>query len=251
MLDLNKPVNNPVLLEAIEDLKLNYNQENELNFFQKLQGADFLVPIATDPLFETNKGEAILEKNTKIEFISITNDKGETYFPAFTDWNELKKWNEDSKIRTVIFKFSDYKKVILDDDNTTWSGFVINPYGQNIIMGRDQIDLVNKEVEIEKEESVMLGIPQEYPYQMIDAITGLLSKIKSVKCAYLLLMIRNKTDKSFLIVVDTNDNPKETFDMISNVSTGFLREDEKIDMTPLNTPFGKNAVKDQKPFYQK
>ena len=250
MLDINKPVTNPKLVAILKKIKEEYSSETEHLLYQLILAANYLTPVNISPSLEKVNGKSVLKEDTKIEFMGLHDNDGKQYIPAFTDWQELKKWGNSNNQQTVVLKFKEYEEMILD--GKTWSGLVINPFGENIIIDKDRLKIVNKHaVRIEKDESVMLGIPEEYPDEMVSAIREVLPEVESVKSAYLLLMIRNKTDKSYLIVVDTDSNPQAVFEKIAKVAQTYLKDEEKIDFVPLSNSFGENAVRDHEPFYRK
>lgn len=113
------------------------------------------------------------------------------------------------------------------------------------------VTVKNNSNKIEKNESVILGTPKDYPHEMVDKLKEILPSIDTVNSAYLLLMIRNKKDKSFLIVVDTNGNLPNVFEKIANIATKYLKSDEKIDFVSLNDSFGKKSVQGEIPFYKR
>ncbi|RDW16452.1 hypothetical protein CWR48_16340 [Oceanobacillus arenosus] len=252
MFDINKPVTNPKLIEIIDRLKTNYVEENEHEFFKELLSANFLAPVVIEPIPENKDGKTVLKEGTKINFIAINNEKGENFFPAFTDWNELRKWSDKIDIQTFILTFKDYEEMIFRKENDTWVGFVINPYGEDIVINREKMRVVNNnDAKIEKDESVIIGIPKEYPNEMVNSLKEYFSKVNSVKSAYILLMIRNQGEKSYLMVIDTDNNPNKVFEKVTNVATKYLKVDEKIDFVTLSDSFGKDAIVGQQPFYQK
>lgn len=251
-MDVNKPISNPKLIDSIDKLNTNYNKKSERNFFKQLLEAEFLAPVIIKPNPESNAGKALLKEDTSIEFFGVSNNESQLFFPAFTDWNALRKWNGKSEIQTVIMGFKDYERIIFEKNNKSWAGFVINPNRENLVLNKEQMSMVyNDQSRIEKNESIMVGEPKNYPDEMVDALKGYLPKVKSVKSAYLLLMLRNQTDESYLIVIDTDETPEHVFEQVANVATKHLKPDEKIDFVPLSNSFGENAVVDQQPFYRR
>ena len=250
-MDVNKPIENSQLLDILERLKSNYSYMLEHEFFEELNSAYFLTPVTEDSQIGCATGEAIVKEDTTIKFIHLSDDYGHNYIPAFTDWNELRKWNDAKNIRTLILSFNDYKNLVFSAEST-FEGFVLNPFGNNILFDKDLIREVEDSVDEAKQgEAVMLGIPEKYPVQMIDALKEFLPSLVSVKSAYLLLMIREEDDKSLLLIVDTDGDYNNVFGKIADIAVNYLESDETLDIIPLAEEFGKNAVEGHSPFYQK
>lgn len=250
-MDINKPIENLVLLGLLDKLKTLFNADTEHEFFKELLSTKFLSPITQDSLQGCKRGESTLKEGARIKFIHLNDEKGNSYLPVFTDWNELKKWNETEEIKTLILSFEDYKTMTLEN-NSMITGFVLNPYGHNIVFDKNLIQQAEESVSKKREsESVMIGVPEKYPHKMIEALKDFLPTIDSVKSAYLLLMVRGEKDKSCLLVVDTDGNLNIVFGKIAKIVTKYLAKEELIDFVPLSQPFGKSAVEGQEPFYKK
>lgn len=85
----------------------------------------------------------------------------------------------------------------------------------------------------------------------MEALIDYLPSVQSISRAFLLLMIRNKTEKSYLLVIDSNEDLNHIFNKVSSIASTYLDEKEHIDFVSYSTKFGQNAVKDYKPFYEK
>lgn len=250
-MDINKPIENLVLLGLLDKLKAQFNADTEHEFFKELLSTKLLSPITQDSLQGCKSGESTLKEGATIKFIHLNDEKGNSYLPVFTDWNELKKWNETDGVKTLILSFEDYKTMILEN-NSMFTGFVLNPFGHNIVFDKNLIQQAEENMtEKTESESVMIGAPEEYPHKMIEALKDFLPSIDSVKSAYLLLMVRGEKDKSYLLVLDTDGNLNDVFRKIAKVAIKYLSKEELIDFVPLSQSFGKSAVEGQEPFYKK
>ena len=102
--------------------------------------------------------------------LSIDNEQGEHFLMAFIDWDELKKWFQNENQQTLILPYEDYQGIIIKNDSV-YQGMVINPFGENIVLDGSILANTRKnEQTIQKGESVMLGIPKEYPVDMVNKL---------------------------------------------------------------------------------
>lgn len=93
MIDINKPVTNPELLEAIDAMRLDSASENLDKVINEVMRAHFLSPVIIAPAPDSdNDGVAVLKEKTTISFHMIEDNMNHSYFLAFTDWDELRKW---------------------------------------------------------------------------------------------------------------------------------------------------------------
>ncbi len=245
-MDTNKLIDNTEILNLLDRLKAQFSAELEYELYKQLLSTKFLSPLTEDSLNGSSIRKDTLNEESMIKFISLKDQNGNDYLPVFTDWNELKKWNKTNGIKTQVLTFVDYKAII-KERNSKFKGFVLNPASHNIIFDRDLIDEVCRI----NDESVMIGIPEKYPHEMVEALQDFLTNIKDVKRAYLLLMIRGGTEKSYLLVVESKGNINDIFRKLAKVVSKYLVKDELVDFVSLSQPFGKSAVEGQKPFYEK
>ena len=169
------------------------------------------------------------------------------FLPIFSDWLEITKWKRKN-LQTIILNITDCKFIVNDSDK--YSGIILNPYGDNIAFSKEQVNnLFSEQQATKKETTVQIGEPAKYPTKMINNLKDYLSTLSSVSSAYLLYMIKDG-EKSYLLIVDS-DNPKKDFSEIGTLSSSYLDKNELLNIVPLNTQFGKEAVKDKMPFYTK
>ena len=250
-MNINKPIENFQLLEQLKRLKVNNDEQSEYEFFEELVKSKFLSPVTEDSLLGVEGEEAILKEDGKIKFIHLSDEKGNNYIPAFTDWSELKKWNDSASVKALILSFSDYKTLITEGDNPP-HGFVLNPFGDNIVFDSNLVhDVENVVNGINQERTVMLGVPEKYPDEMINALTKFLPILPTVEKAYLLWMVQENNDRSFLLVIDATGDYGTVFGQIADVAVKHLSADEKLDFVPASEDFGKDAIKGHQPFYEK
>ncbi|WP_166462382.1 enhanced serine sensitivity protein SseB [Psychrobacillus vulpis] len=239
------------LVQSMKRFQIEKTKESEKEFINNLISLTFLSPVLYESTKDINHNENESQNDKKINLLSLPNDNGEFFFPAFTEKDELLKWNAYPDKQVIFLKLKDYIDV-LSTDNSKWSGVVINPFRDNFVLTTEQIKTIcNPSYTIPKNESVIIGEPQEYPQKLVDALIDYLPSVQSVNRAYLLLMIRNKTEKSYLLVIDSNEDLKHIFDKVSSIASEYLVEKENIDFVSYSTKFGKDAVKDYKPFYEK
>ena len=247
-IDVNKPVENPKLVESMQRLLKEPNQQNENDFMEQVVDAIFLSPVKIDNIIENEGNKITLEKDTKIQFIHFTDNDGKAFLPLFTDWNEIGKWSKEEGIQTLMLRMNDYKEMV--SNNEIYSGVVINPYSENIMFSSQQLNtLLGHKIKIEKATEVQIGEPAKYPTRLVDALKELFPKMKSIRSAYILYMVRGE-ERSYLMIVDT-DTPDIDFPKIGSLAPQYLDKGELLDMVPLSDDFGRNATRNRNPFYKK
>lgn len=245
-MDVNKPVTNSKLLYAIKEMQEDGAKEN---FIRELSRANFLCPAIIklkNPA--SGKGERITAgEGSTISLISINDQQGKPYLMAFTDWMEVRKWNREEDVQTLIFTYGEYQKILAEGDSP-YAGFVINPYGANIVMNKTVLEgLYSDQMTMQEGESVMIGLPQDYPTGMVEKLKQVFREIPETRSAYLLWMIRNN-EKSYLLVLDAGGSEQKLFPIVGEICKAYLKENF-LDMVSLNSQFGQRAVENQKPFY--
>ncbi|MEA4994641.1 MAG: enhanced serine sensitivity protein SseB C-terminal domain-containing protein [Oscillibacter sp.] len=241
-------INNTNLLNAIRLMKADFSKEPQ--FFAALHEAKFLCPVRVDTrsLPKNPDGNAILNSDSPISLVSISDSSGVLYLMAFTDRNELSKWNQGSYQQTIVYSFVDYKAV-LTSGHTPYQGVVLNPFGDNIVLGKEIFKGGNDPFQTAKSnESIMIGQPKDYPSRMVEKLERYFRSNRLVDTAYLLWMVRGQ-EAGYLLVLGTKASPQQLFSSIGELCKPYLNE-KPLDMVLLNTTFGQSAVQDQQPFYR-
>ena len=128
-------------------------------------------------------------------------------------------------------------------------GIVINPFGANIVITLPMLDGLENDCIIKKEEQVLIGIPAEYPTELINNLCIYFDKEKSVDKAFLLWMVRGE-EGSYLLILDSKEDPNILYPRIGNFCSRFLK-DKMLDIVSANSDFGKNVIKEHKSFYER
>lgn len=259
MVDVNKPVENPNLIALMQEFDRNRTNENTNALLDEIAlNAHFLSVIVLSEEPEANvNGTKTFKAGSTIQFPMLTSQDNQTYYPVFTDWMELGKWQGVTSPKTLILTFDDYASMVLQNQDS--QGLVINPFGENMRLDRRTIEYVKTRKDIntkgvsqqtvEKETQVQLGEPKDYPEKMVQAISKHLRQHKQVRRVWLRLM-KKDGEYSYLLVVDFEGDRREVFSGIADAARPYL-DGMYVDMVSLEQDFGKNAVQNVTPFYQR
>lgn len=139
-----KELKNQDLIMAYHLMQYNATPERQAEFMQEVVKARFLAPASFDPEPETGEdGKLKLQPNTKVSFPEVANNEGKKYLPAFTDWKSAQKWELKEGQRLIATNFEDYAAMVLRDQDV--SGFVINPFEENIRIERNVIAAIKQQ----------------------------------------------------------------------------------------------------------
>lgn len=246
-MNINKPITNPDLVNVIKEIKQG-NKKEEL-FWKEIFKAKFLCPVnmKIEKTSKKENCEIVPEEVTSVALLSIDNEQSEHFLMAFTDWDELKKWKQNHHQQTLILSYEDYQGIIMKDDSP-YQGMVINPFGENIVLDRKMLVNTRKNEQlVQKGESVMLGIPKEYPIDMVNKLKEYFAKMQNVEKAYLFWMVRGK-ESSYLLVLDSKISSQQLFPVIGQICQPFLKG-KLLDMVLANSGLGKSAIEGQTPFF--
>jgi hypothetical protein len=262
MIDVNKAVANLDLILAIEAMKLDGSPENLDRFINEVMRARFLSPVTISPFPEFDEnGDAILTEDTTVSFHLIGEGSGNSYFPAFSGWEEFKKWSEAENMQTMVSTFDDFASMVLDEKGES-SGFVIDPFGASLPFSHEMIDSLKKQKDRLREQEtaaqaadpnakILLGKPNIDPEDLIGAIGKYFKTQKSIQKAYLLeMVIENTGESSYLLVIDMEGDHDEILDGIAEAVEPYLGG-MPLNMVPFDTELGKNASERTEPFYKR
>lgn len=255
--DVNKPVQNPVLRKRLDELAQSPSPEAESRMLEEIAlRAHFLSVVTFSEPPKTNAdGTATIQKDTMMNFPVLTATDDRTFYPAFTDWSEVHRWNRFESPQTVIFSFDDYAAMVLENEEI--DGITINAFHDNIILDRNTIQQIKEQKEkmaqniqektFTEETEVLIGDPKPFPSELVRVISTELRNDTSVKQAWLRMMICDD-EKSYLIIVDFEGEHENLFGRISRAAMPYLGE-MGLNMAPYDSRLGKQSTDGIRPFY--
>ena len=120
MVDVTKPIVNPRLSEALAALHRENTPANQDRALRELMTqAHLLAPVVLTPApSPAVSGQTTLEQNTAIQFQLISSQEGRPFFPAFTNWGELRKLCGPRDQQTLVLTFDDYASMLQRDSRS-------------------------------------------------------------------------------------------------------------------------------------
>lgn len=236
--EISIPVTNPGLQRALmkffqvlhaptesQEAKEQLLDGLEAQMLDEVLQARYLVPMQlkeAQPSIADAEGRKTLNEGTVIQFAVLSAGDESSWLPAFTDWSEFEKVYDKTVWSSNIASYEDLIMI-----SANMSGIVINCRGVALRIEpgyQERIEAYRKardggeqtgansveKVVVSKDTQVLLGEPTNYPAAMIEAVKACLKTQKSVNEAYLRLMIQAET-QSYLLIVDTSDEPETVF----------------------------------------
>lgn len=243
-------INNKELINSINVMKEEKTLEAQNKVITEVLKAKFLCPVILESA-PKGGGRIDINKDTKIQFSIIKTTDGKNYLIAFTSDEEVHKWQTNKVQQSIIYTFEDYAMIATNNENL--EGFIIDPKGCNLVFTKEMIKeikaSITRESVVEKDTQVELGIPKDYPTELVDKLKDLFANISDIKRAYLQLMVKDEA-MSYLVLVDADGKEKEHFNTIASAAIPFLKG-MPLNLAPLNTEFGQKAIENFEPFYVK
>lgn len=91
-----------------------------------------LNPDGSDPI----DSDGPIDPNAKLVYCTISDQSGIRLLTAFTSVKELTNWQPAVQYTTI--SFDQYVNVV--KSNETYGGFVINPFSENFLFTKDQLN---------------------------------------------------------------------------------------------------------------
>ncbi len=241
-------IDNTKLLELVEKLKEDKTMEAQSDVISEVLKARFLCPVILENA-PRGGGKIEVGKDTKIQFSVIKTKEDKNFLIAFTGDEEVNKWQKSKVQQSIIYTFEDYAMIATNNENL--EGFIIDPMGCNLAFTKQMIKEIKQNITresiVEKDTQVELGIPKDYPDELVKKLKDLFLNIPQVTKAYLLLMTKQE-ELSYLLIVDASGNEKEYFNTIASAAIPFLNG-MPLNLLPANTELGQNVCQNFEPFY--
>ncbi|RHR26643.1 hypothetical protein DWX43_15530 [Clostridium sp. AF19-22AC] len=109
---------------------------------RELAGNAMFLVMAELELTDAERARGIVQQNSVMEFPYLNTPDGEGYQPVFTDWNELKAWErEEGNVPSAVLMGAE-EVLSLIKKNHVLHGLVVNPFTDNLIMDRDELEML-------------------------------------------------------------------------------------------------------------
>lgn len=140
-----RKIENPELVEAIKAMRENFTPETQNKVINLALRCTFLVPGIVEKnqelVADENNHVSFQDKQTA-KFILINHKERGSFFPVFTDAEELKKLPSDQPYKPFAMKFSDIAG--LTENTPQVNGFVLNPYSQNLPFSKEMLESIKQ-----------------------------------------------------------------------------------------------------------
>lgn len=136
----NNNIKNPELVEAIAEMRKDFNPQTQNKVINVALRATFLVPAIVEKntqLVADAENHVKFEDKPQAKFLLITNKEKGTFFPVFTDPEELAKFKTDMDYKPFAMRFGDI--AALTEKTPTVQGFIINPMHENLPFTQDML----------------------------------------------------------------------------------------------------------------
>lgn len=144
----NAKVNNPLLAGAIESMQADPEPKKKEMVLEQILKAMFLCPATLSvPPSLGEDGNLYLQNDCEISHKMVMDMQNRPLLLAFTSQEEMDKWMNQHEITEFIYgfgmSFTEYAELMMqklpDGSRGPAQGFVIDPYGCNLIVDRDMV----------------------------------------------------------------------------------------------------------------
>jgi len=240
---------------SLEDLLQNAATKPEYRpeLYKRLL-SDKLVVITTDN--GRPDGEWVAKENTTVNIVSLADGK----IPVFTSEQKIfDKGIVKEQVRFLELRGEDLFHT------TRGATLILNPYSDygKELLPREIEQMLNgtiltathKKITVEKETTVQIGQPANYPTEMVNALSNLFSKNPNVKAAYLGWIFNPSSGQPahYIFAIDGNGDLQNLTDEAGFIAQQYLKPEEIVDFLRLNEKGGISDyfLKETKPFYTK
>ena len=174
-------INNKELIDSINAMKEEKTLEAQNKVITEVLKSRFLCQVILEAA-PKGGGRIDINKDTKIQFSIIKTTDGKNYLIAFTSDEEVHKWQTNKVQQSLIYTFEDY--AMIATNNETLDGFIIDPKGCNLVFTKEMIKeikaSITRESVVEKDTQVELGIPKDYPTELVEKLKDLFANMSDV-----------------------------------------------------------------------
>lgn len=259
----NSPVSNPRIKELFAKRGSLTSKEQLVPLMNEMAEeivlrAEFLtlIRLSEEPVLGEN-GIATMPKGAKISFPLVQAPDGTKFYPVFTDWVELMKMHKGSDTpKSLTLSFDDLAAMIVDERGA--EGFVIDPFGGNLIVDRatvqrwrekKQIDATGHANHVIRKDTKVSFIPYKtVPGELCGALVNAAKGIKEISALWI-RQVEMDGQRSHMAIVDHSGDRDTVFNALGEAAKPFL-DNMALNMIDKSSALGKDATDGIIPLYQ-
>ncbi len=226
----------------------------QIAMFRELYDAKFIMPVAVHE--ENIKGnQAQIRPGEEIGYPMVTNpEKTEQYFPFFSDFHELRRFDPEHKFRSITVGFRELCRFA-----GSANGIVINPIGCNLRMDPELLQAVEQVVDgsismsAPKKEtaSIRFRDPESIPSGITEGIAAAVKDNSAVKAVYIKLVSKNDTTRpNYMIILDGTKASNALCEAIAGAVMPHT-EGLNVEFADTASPVIQKAIASAKPVYKR
>lgn len=130
---VEKKISNPEFVEAINEMRKEFNPETQNKVLNLALRCTFLVPcvVSKDTQLVADENNHVqFDERPQVKFLLIHHKEKGAFFPVFTDDEEISQFKSHERFQAFAMQFPDL--AMLTEQTPTVNGFVINPHHQNL-----------------------------------------------------------------------------------------------------------------------
>lgn len=131
-------IQNTELVEAINEMRKDFNPQTQNKVLNLVLRSTFLIPCVVSKdtqLIADENNHVHFDEKPQLKFLLVTHKEKGTYFPVFTDGEEMSRFKSEESFQGFAMKFPDL--AMLTEQTPNVNGFVINPLDQNLPISKD------------------------------------------------------------------------------------------------------------------
>ena len=233
---LHERIENDKLLELMRKMRKERTSQNMLDVLSEAATCRFIVPV-----------EIV---NDTFSFHAVGDKNGRRFMVAFSDSDsfDINKKSDDQ--RAVPSSFVDLIDAACQD-NLGVDGVIINPGSEEVILGKDMLKDILKNMA--PENSVQIGDPDRYPDEMEKMIIEFCKGDASVKKVYVKFFQNDDASKKgWLFILDCNAEGNQrqyVFDTFTRFMKPYV-EGLEIFVAGADEEYVSGVVESSKPIYE-
>lgn len=259
--DIQKPITNP-RIKGLMRQAAGAPTEEMLNLVYEefAMNARFIsVILLSEEPVPNQDGTTTFKEGATMQIPVLTAPDGSMFYPAFTDKEEMAKWQDMKDPKTVLLSLHDYVELVMKNENT--SGIVVNPFSENMMVDKKILEYLRKKKEllvtgmtketISDKTSMTLSDFTEFPVELAKAVEKVMKEESCVEQAWLRLM-KKEGEISYLLVVDVSlpGNLEMIYGRIAEAARPHLHG-MLVNIISYKSDFGRKATEGVPSFYQK
>lgn len=234
---ITEKIENKKLIDLMAVIRDDSSEENMANLLREAAVSTFIVPVTV-----TASG---------VGLHAVTNEKNQSFMVVYADSDTFENASEGNpNPQGVTARFEDLMEAVTT--NPSFEGFVINPGVEEVLFGKEMLDMIKKQMGA-GEETAKIGLPDKYPPKLLSMLEEFAKDEPRINAVWVRLMRMESGNLRWLLVTDDSCDESSLAYMLDTLKRFIMPYMDGIDVMVISSKeeYISKVIEGKNPFWKR